>query len=210
MSYIFTPLATDNFHQTDGPVNPANWTVLTGLNTLQTLLNVCVAPSPAGTGGDLYTGVVFPDDQYVSVTLLADLSEVDIEVRTDVTFAAGYAGVADYLSPGIVTVQLISLAGGVLGTVPSQAFAPGDIMTLGAIGTTIFILWNGAQILSATDSSAASGAPAMGMSYAVTQADTSVSLFEAGSVAQSLLAAAVTTFSGIQQLAGPLNQLNQL
>src|ERR1035437_5839322 len=67
---IYTPLATYNFHQADGPLNPANWTAVTGYPALQTLSNVCVGGGPTDFyGADLYTGTSFPNDQYASITM---------------------------------------------------------------------------------------------------------------------------------------------
>ena len=106
-------------------------------------------------------------------------AEFDFWVRTDpATLATGYN--VD-ISPTGLGTNLITLGGpsGFLGSF-TNTFAPGDTLVLGAVGTKIFVLYNGVEIISATDSSTASGLPVIAMAFAATQSDTSLSLFEAG------------------------------
>lgn len=180
-SPVLTPLATDNFHQADGPLNPAKWTEVTGgYPALQTLSNVCVGGGPTDFyGADMYTGISFPNDQYVSITMGALASGAYPYIRTNLAQSTGYA--ITY-SPG--TFTLYTAAFTLIGTA-SGTLSTGDVVTLGAIGTTIFVLHNGVQIISVTDATTASGSPSLNVDFAVVQSDTTVTNFVAGSVSAS-------------------------
>src|SRR5665213_4094460 len=85
MSLVFTQLASDNFTPDANPLNPSNWTTATdGYTNLQALSGFCVQTASGGSA-DLYTGVVFPNDQYAQATLslLTGTDNATIGVRSD-------------------------------------------------------------------------------------------------------------------------------
>jgi len=194
---IFTQLASDNFTPDANPLNPANWTVPSGFNAMQALSGRC-QDNGGGDSQSLYTGVVFPLDQYMQVSLNAlnvgDL--IELGVRQD---AAGTTSdFIDLSNNGNGTLTLSVFNGDtnpalyVNSTLP---FSFGDTFRLAALGSAIYVYHNGALLTQQTEVVPQTGVPAPSISIqgAVTN---QVSVFSAGSVS------ATATLSGSVGAAG--------
>jgi hypothetical protein len=190
MAFVFTPLFTDNFQRpNEEPLNPANWSV-PGAADLAVVSHLCVGQVSTGGGVETYKGSVIPPDQYTAATLnqFGLTSELDVFIRANAATTTGYRATLLANGDGTGSVQLddaatqLPLAGPVLiGTI-----SLGDVLETWAVGTSIFVSYNGAQVLSTTNVLYASGRPALRMLFTAVQTDTSVSLFVTGSVANAV------------------------
>lgn len=151
--------ASDNFNRANGALG-ANWTTTAGTFAISsnTALVTAVTGAAALTA---YTGTTFASNQYAQATYLAGGSWGGaIGVRLSNSAATGYIlyGIAGSSS---------AIAKVVAGTVTNIAtggpgFSTSDILRLEVTGTSITASQNGAVILTATDSSIASGYPGLG------------------------------------------------
>lgn len=190
----FVQLVSDNFHRPDEqPLNPTNWTDASALfgGPLAVVSDVCCGSLVDGSlgGGESYTGVTFPDDQYSTLKIAALFVSVDFSnsvvlgVRFSMDASEGYYAQISENVDGSADVTIATAAGQTDladGTVPLVSV--GDVWMFAAVGETLTLYQNGVSVLSATDSSVASGFPALAIFPAATQTDTSVSLFTAGAV----------------------------
>lgn len=164
MSLILTQLAVDDFQRSnENPLSGGgNWVVDTyGDNPLQIVSDVCEGTQEA-ENAELYTGVSLPNNQYASVTLAALVTAHDtsfqIMIRvTDTGVSYGsLPGYRLYASPNFGLYYLYSAAVGLILSVSATASA-GDVWTVAAIGSTIYVLQNGVQLGSVTNTNYASG-----------------------------------------------------
>jgi hypothetical protein len=183
---VFTTLFSDNFQRAnENPLNPTNWTTLTGLGALQILNNVCV-PTVVGTDGALCT-VSLPPDQWSEFkvnTLPSNQGTVAAFVRANLGLTAGYlltvAGPAGVAS-ATITLQSLGTGGMILGNFANANVNIGDVFRLVAQGSTISVLQNGSQIIVATDSTFASGSAGLRLAQA-SSGQAGVINFNAGGV----------------------------
>ena len=189
MGLILTPLFIDNFiRANEDPLNPAKWTEVGGLD-LSVLGNLCVVGTISGLalGQENYSGSVLPNDQFASAVIGAIVlddpaSMVQVWVRTDGTNGNGYVLVYGFDGVSATTLTLT--------VEPSEAWAEtfvipspsvDDVMTIAAVGSTIYMLYNGAIVGSHIDTSRVSGSPLLAMAYSSVRTDTAVSKFTTGS-----------------------------
>jgi len=186
MSIILTPQFTDSFHRADeNPLANPPWSVAAGTPSLQIVSDACQA-SDIAFNGNVYEGAV-PDDQYASVTIasLTNNPELLLYVRQsgDLQRTSGtFYQLLVFLAFGSFDVFQSPTNNFLLG-VSGLTIAVGDVWTLAAIGTTIYVLQNGIELGSVSDSSIASGNAALGAEVSVTLSDVTYSLFAAGSAA---------------------------
>jgi hypothetical protein len=181
---VFTQLASDNFTPNANPLNPANWTVLPGgFNALQALSGFC-QDGGGGDAGEVYTGVVFPLDQYMQMTLNAlnvgDLME--FSVRQD---AAGITSdFIDLANNGNGTLRLSVFNGDInpaLYINPALPFSFGDTFRIAAVGASIYVYHNGILLTHQIEAVPQTGIPAPGI-FIESTGDNRISNFSAGSV----------------------------
>lgn len=184
----YTQLAVDTFNRADeNPINPANWATFAPLSDLQVLSNLCKASQVSQNSGALYTGVVFPDDQYAEamISQLTSDGELSILVRANHDLTSGYLlGINAPTSLGSSDCDIelyraneneeFALFTGVLNI--------NDTIRLEALGKSIAVKLNGVVIISVCDSFASSGAPGLAISDSVTIDDASFCHFAAGEI----------------------------
>jgi hypothetical protein len=161
-TYSRTQSATDNFTRANGGLG-ANWTTTTGLPAPVISSNTVIPGGTQGSGsGAFYNGVVWPNDQYSTVTLgtLDSFGEAGSAVRISASANTQYFCQVKHQGAG-VTVQLAKFVAGVFTVLASGTFTvnSGDTLTTQAIGSNISCVQNGGStaILSAVDSSITSG-----------------------------------------------------
>jgi len=185
-------IASDNFTRANSPTLGPNWTTTTDNNEpLAILNNLAVTNASAGIGGDNYTGKSFQNDQFASITIqmFGINSELDLSIRENISQTLGYQAGVTGGNDGtyqytIVDLSLDAFIGVTVTT--SVAPVPGDIFSFQVVGTLLTMFYNGVPVVSGTASTAASGAPGLFIGDTTSQADTSVSLFTAGSMTTSL------------------------
>lgn len=184
MSLVFTQLAADSFSPNANPLNPANWTTASdGFTNLQALSGFCVQTAVGGSG-DLYTGVIFPNDQYAQITLNA-LTTTDVAivgVRSDPS--GDSLGVYLTMFNNTGPTMTLSITDGLNNLYFNGAFPFnfGDVFKIAAIGTSISAYQNGVLITTVPQMIAATGNPLLIVEGA-SSSSTKLSSFSAGSVA---------------------------
>lgn len=199
MSFTFTPIFSDNFHRAnEQPLKPTTTWVNAESNSLAVVNNLCVGNSNSITGEEVYKATRLPNDQYCAITINNfDLgSTVYPRIRSTVSDVQFYAAVLNANGDGSAQLELnVRVSpGGVPVPLASDITIPvvnqGDVLLIGALGTFIFVYYNGVQVLSATDSTltgnetGSSGGWHAGPSIIATaiQLDTSISLVVIGGV----------------------------
>jgi hypothetical protein len=184
--FTYTPIFSDNFQRpNEEPLNPANW-IAEAVGDLAVVSHLCVGDDTFGGGSELYIGSVLPNDQFSALTInqFGLASTLIARIRGAHGTSSGYAAALTANGDGSAALQLDIFAGASLaGPVIIPSVASGDVLEIGAIGTLIFVNYNGVQVLSAVDSTYVSGRPGAYMLFTATQTDTSISLFVTGSVA---------------------------
>ena len=188
MGFVFTQTASDNFQRADEePLNPANWTNNTaGEGDLAIVSHLCVAQNAAGGGAEFYTGVSFPENQFVKIIIngfQSGSSEIELLILSALDESRAYALALVALGDGTAELALESVPGASIATKTGIVVQTGDVMALGLAGSTVYAFYNGVVVLSfAADGSSTSGDPGLAISWSAAQTDTSVSLFSAGSI----------------------------
>jgi len=177
MGLILNQLGQDNF-ATDSNQNPLASPPWTAPSTykLEVSAGLCTGNS-GGIGGEQYTGVSLGNDQYASGTI-ADISAYGDSAMILAIRASGNGSGAEFVWDNGYELQvypdpedsrsffeLLSRTSG-SATFLTDGFvfsAPnnGDVWTLAAVGTTLYVLLNGTQVASLTDSTYASGFSAL-------------------------------------------------
>lgn len=155
-------LASDTFVRANGGLG-ANWTTQTGSTALQIVSNTVQNPTPSSNGLACYSANGSLTDQWASVKVIA-VDSADFAgpmVRAALGAFTAYLGLVE-----VGVTQTCSIAKRVAGTFTSLAsgsftIAANDIIELWVIGSVLTLFQNGSQILTATDSSIASGYPGM-------------------------------------------------
>jgi hypothetical protein len=188
MSFIYTPLATDNFTPNANPLNPAHWTAFTGDSNLKAQGGVCLVTTTGNFCGEAYTGVSLPNDQYVQVTLsgwiVGDDQEANIYIRGALDLGvAGYGLALVDNSDGSSTIVIFNnVNDDTLAESDVLSIRSGDVYLFAAIGNQLSVYQNGNLILSATDSSFTSGLTGLETESEVSTSDITFSNFITGSV----------------------------
>jgi hypothetical protein len=147
----YTLVAHDTFHQANGPLNPANWTVVPfgGLQALETVSNLATQSSAAECA-DWWTGVIWGSTyQYVQVTLntATDILAIFANTQSNVT------GPQVEILGGTNQLRLDATDLTVLGTVTlGGAFQTGDIVRLENSAGLLRMFYNGTLLLYVNDS----------------------------------------------------------
>lgn len=175
MGLTLTQLAFDNFQYADiSPLPSPPWSV-TGPFTLQVVSELCEG-AIAGQGGENYTGLVLPDDQYCSATLpfVGDdtwgQSSLNLAVRASGSGEGGATSFSDgyvLTMNGGVQLELYVVTGNSfmrLAVVNGFTATDGDIWSIAVVGTTVYVLQNGNIVYSTTDTTFSSGFTAMFLS----------------------------------------------
>ena len=153
MALILTPLATDNFSPNANPLNPANWTTWTDGATqpLRAVSGVAIqrhADVGVNYSGDYYSGIVVPNDMYITATLAdwvpANGPEADFYFRSDTADSVSFydlylAGNGDSTS----TIILIDQNGGIYYEDDTAAISAGDVFTVAVVGQNLYLYQNG-------------------------------------------------------------------
>lgn len=177
---------SDNFHRANAPTLGANWTVTTDFSdAISILTDAAVPSSPAFFGSENYTGTAIIANQEAAITIdtFGTLSDLSVVVRHNTAATQGYLADVAGNGDGTATYSLIDLTtelaiGVSITTAPAPA--PGDVVSIQAIGTLITMFYNGVAVISATNSSTASGAPGFTLEPdGSSQTEVSVSLFTA-------------------------------
>ena len=184
-------LATDSFFRAnENPLNPAVWTTVTGFDALQVVSDACEASvdSSVNVCGARYTGVSWPNDQFVQITLthMANLGELDIFLRSDAGTDIGYdILLQDNGSGGLEFDIIVNPPGPVailLFSNPNLPYSLGDIFKASVIGQQIVVTQNGVVIASVVDPNVVSGTPAVVFDVTST-GDIRITNFVAGTTA---------------------------
>jgi hypothetical protein len=182
-------LASDTFTRSNSTGLGANWSAIGAKAQLNIASNLAVPPSNAADAADIYTAIAFPNDQYSTIVVGATgAAGANAEgVGPMVRCASGGANTGYKAFCGDatgITTMFKSVAGTLtfLASNP-QAWAPGDVATLVAQGTTISLYRNGALLLQVTDAAIAAGSPGIAYSSTVTGSP-SIDAWEGGSASR--------------------------
>lgn len=139
----------------------------------------------SGAGESFFTGISFPNDQYVEVVVgnynpdelmaLIVRGNPSSQAHYRVVFSDGYfyiryidsSGAASLLLDGAITINT------------------GDILRFAVQGTTLTVYQNGAAFGSASDSNLSSGTPGVSLSVYIAETDLTISHFAAGQVSDA-------------------------
>ena len=165
--------ASDNFNRANGSLGP-NWTDISD-GGLAIVSQAAAGTASAGISGDIWTAGTFTSDQYsqvaVTSTQLTGGQWIGPMVRAQNGGQSAYVGIY-YWNYGSPELMLFKRSGGSwtqLGSSYSSGpLAAGTQLQVEAVGSTISFLQNGAQRISATDTSLSGGAPGI-MSYGTGQ-----------------------------------------
>ena len=168
-----TGRASDNFSRADGPLG-ANWTDIS--DGAMAISSGAVIGTAGRVTGDVWNANTFTSDQFSQIQLtstqLTGGQWVGPAVRMQNSGQDGYVGFY-YWNNGSPELMLYKRASGScdqLGsTYNSGPLAAGAQLELEAVGSTISLLLNGTQVISASDSSITGGAPGI-MAYGSAQA----------------------------------------
>ena len=190
-----TPTASDNFSRADGPLG-ANWTDIS--DGAMAISSGTVIGTAGRVTGDVWNANTFASDQFSQIQLtsaqLTGGQWVGPAVRVQNSGQDGYVGFY-YWNNGSPELMLYKRASGSFdqlgSTYNSGPLAAGTQLQLEAVGSRISLLLNGAQVISASDSSITGGAPGI-MAYGSAQAGS----WSGGDVVSYPIGGTVTGLSG--------------
>jgi hypothetical protein len=167
---------SDTFNRPNGSLGP-NWTDMSD-GGLAISNQMVVGTNPNGTSGDVRTAETYANDQYSTITVtstpLTGNQWIGPAVRVQNNGAGLYVGIY-FWNGGSPLLELFERIGGTwtqLGnTFASGALPAGTKLTLTAIGNTVAFSENGTPEITVTDTSLASGAPAIIANGAATAAN---------------------------------------
>ena len=141
-------------------------------------------------GANYYSGVATPANQYGSITIGAltdDESGAQLQIRSSLDGQNGY--VVTVLGP-LSTPAAAEVVLEVLGpnTVLYNEFLqvdPGDVFTVAAVGSTIYLLQNGVVLSTSTDTTYTSGVVLILLSANTVQTDATITHFVMGAASGS-------------------------
>jgi hypothetical protein len=165
MPLVFTPIASDLFQRANESPLESPWEVISGGNGMQVVSDLCVpAGGNSSSNFELYN-ISTPNDQYCTIivnSLPSDDATLVVGVRQTNVSIFGYGrGYMLQFFPGTWTLTnhtnpAVSLGGG------NWTLSANDTVTLGIVGTEIFIIHNGVQIFATTNATYSSGLTAIG------------------------------------------------
>lgn len=182
----YTQLAVDTFNRAnENPINPSNWTTRATFHDLQVLSNLCKSSANNSDAGAFYTGVVFPNDQYVEATVsqLTNNGTLNVMGRSNndatVGYTVGVAVVTAIGNPDCVIELSRNSDSAVLGSFTGVVNI-NDTVRLEMLGQSLAVKLNGVVIMTTSDSNNYSGAPGLALSVTDLNTDASCSHFAAG------------------------------
>jgi len=186
----FVQLVSDSFQRAnENPLNPAAWSELSaeGYASLQIVSDQCVATVLSGVNvcAEQYSGILWPNDQWVEVQIGALAGAVDLWMRTDVVAqTTGYSleidGTAGYYHFDLLdcVTSTFIWSQDFPGLIPKA----GDRVRLAFYGATWTLYLNGVVLGSGTNSSTPSGTVLLMIVPNASVTDTSVTQFLGGQV----------------------------
>ncbi len=167
--------ASDGFNRANGSLGP-NWTDISD-GGLAITSGAAAGTAGSGVSGDIRTAESYSSNQYSQVAVtsaqLTGSQWIGPMVRARNGGQDAYLGIY-YWNNGSPDLMLFKRSGGTwtqLGsTYNSGPLSAGTQLRLQAVGSTISLLLNGVQRISATDTSLSGGAPGI-MAYGTGQAD---------------------------------------
>jgi hypothetical protein len=198
MSLVLTPTVTNNFTPSANPIPSPPWSLITALDftaveqvAVGSNPGYCIATDAApASGGAIYTGASFSDDQYVSMTVVQMSEEFfDLYARCDGADLNNYYDLEiGPAGPGIVNIGLLVGFSPTdetkIASVFDQPWNPGDVFTLACIGSTLYILQNGTILTQVVDTTWTSGSVGFDIFPSTNPStDLRLSTFVAGSAA---------------------------
>jgi hypothetical protein len=160
-----TVLASDAFTDTDGTVltsHSANWSIQNGGEQFKILSNAVGVTATGNLRGNRYSGITWPDDMYSQATVVnvaASMQGVTVRASSPNIWEF-YFGGADANDSGNNIYRIIKYIAGVytnLAAHASQTIQAGDVVKLSVQGTSLSLVVNGSEIVTATDSSLTAG-----------------------------------------------------
>jgi hypothetical protein len=185
MSLILTQTAFDNFTRAnENPLSQGgNWiSDLYGDSPLQIVTDLCEGSELSGSAS-LYS-VSLPNNQYAQVTIAAVVAGGDAispGIRITDNGAEYYSLTGYVLDTTTYSNDYFLHAGGSIIASGSISLAVSDTLAVAAVGSTIYALHNGTQLVAVTNTNYASGIAALGLSPESSISDTRASLFSVGS-----------------------------
>jgi hypothetical protein len=169
---VYTPLATDNFNQANGPVN-SNWTAIS--DGPMVINNKLIQGGNSGTTGEIRTAETYSSNQYSQIQVASTPTGtqwISTAVRAQAGGQNAYVGLyyANYGYPELMLFKRVGGAWTQLGsTYATGTIAAGTQLTVSAAGSNISFAENATTVISAQDASITGGAPAI-MAYGQTSA----------------------------------------
>lgn len=163
-----TQLVSDIFHRADSGTLGSPWTFLNSADAGLVFGIVSNQAQPetqdaTHIGGDFYTGVIWPNDQYSEV-VVGTLSNIAGVYIGPIVRAQGGVGTGNgdcygfaFAATGTAFLQKYTNSIGVTLASGSFSFVSGDVVRLTVVGTTLTVTKNGVSILTASDATYASG-----------------------------------------------------
>ncbi len=188
MSIFLSQLASDSFQRpNENPLAHPPWTKDALSQGLQIISHLAQGTATFTDCIELYTGVSSPNDQYTSATLgatIAGNANLVLGVRmTDNGTGLQMPGYFTRIAgAGTWTLQTGSST---LATGSGLTVNSGDVFSLAAIGTTLYLFQNGVQLGSAVDTTYSSGSAVLCCSTGASASAVQVSNFACGSASTS-------------------------
>jgi hypothetical protein len=158
-------LASDAFTDSDGTLltsHSANWSIQNGGEQLKVLSNAVGVTATGNLRGNRYSGITWPNDMYSQATVVnVAASMLGVTVRCgSPNVWEFYFGGADANNHGNNIYRITKWIAGVesnLAAHASQVMQAGDVVKLSVQGTSLSLVVNGSEIVTATDSALTSG-----------------------------------------------------
>lgn len=168
-------LATDDFNRANNADLGANWTVNTGESAWKIVSNSAEPTTPSGAGdhSERYTGITWPNNQYVQAKVVAANGGSDSNdegVGISLRCASGARTYYRVIICDGSSTNNVGISKQIAGSYTnlgfrSQTFAANGVLYAEIVGTTLQVKWNGTNLgASFTDSSIASGSPGVSLS----------------------------------------------
>jgi len=160
---VYNTIFSDSFQRAnENPLNPTNWTTLSGgFNDLQILNNECEPSGGSSAVGAAFCTASFPSDQWAEFKinhLTSSNNGAGLFVRTTPNFNSTYYLKVIGPTNGTASARIqLRVAVTLVLDLTNQIVNVGDIFRLAAQGNVITVFQNGVSIGSITDSSFSSG-----------------------------------------------------
>lgn len=191
---FFTQLASDNFQRAnEDPLNPAVWTPADNvggpLSNLQIISDRCTGTgSGPFEGSEFYTGVVFPQNQYISLTIGSmevpseNISEFVMFLRASLpnglnTWSFGGENGSNATQTSFELTSTINAT-----STSGPLVAPGDVFLFAVVGAQGFAFRNGVLLQDLTGVTSAPGSYLGITAFSPDSSGTNFTSFRAGAV----------------------------